>query len=170
MRRWLTQVACLIAMGCVPHDPARAVKPSPSPDWVWGRVEHVTDGDTIWVWPQGAREAIKLRLLGLDAPEICQFWGEQSRLALKGMLPTGQWVMVHRQAVDLYGRDLAEVWSKGLNVSAWMILNGHAWADSRHPRWLGLQHQAQLARRGLFAAPAVRPQDFRRWRGGCHGA
>ena len=36
--------------------------------------------------------------------------------------------------------------------------------------WLALQRQAQWAHRGLFSAPAIRPQDFRRWRGSCHGA
>jgi micrococcal nuclease len=47
-----------------------------------GSVSHVTDGDTLWVRSPGAREAQQIRLHGIDAPEICQPFGKQSRDAL----------------------------------------------------------------------------------------
>ena len=37
-----------------------------------GVVTHVSDGDTVWVQPLQGGEAYKVRLLGIDAPEICQ--------------------------------------------------------------------------------------------------
>ena len=160
---WLAALICCSVHGW-------AGEPRLRSPWVWAQVQHVTDGDTVWVIPQGAREPVKIRLQGLDAPEMCQFWGPQSRVALMGLLPLGRWVMVHRQATDVYGREVAEVYAQGVNVAAWMILNGHAWADERQARWLALQRQAQWAHRGLFSAPAIRPQDFSRWHGSCHGA
>jgi micrococcal nuclease len=32
-----------------------------------GRVAHVTDGDTLWVRPAGAGEAMQVRIQGIDA-------------------------------------------------------------------------------------------------------
>ncbi len=55
--------------------------------WAWpGVVTHVSDGDTVWVQPLHGGEAHKVRLLGIDAPEICQPWGPQSRAALHAAL------------------------------------------------------------------------------------
>lgn len=149
-----------------PHAPKQAVA---SFGWRWASVHHVTDGDTVWVRFQGEREPVKLRLQGMDAPELCQFWGVESRAALAGALPLGRWVAVRRLATDLYGREVAEVWAGGVSVSAWMVSEGHAWADERQARLMALQRSAQMGRRGLFGTPAVRPQDFRRWRGTCQG-
>jgi hypothetical protein len=47
---------------------------------------HVSDGDTVWVQPLQGGEAYKVRLQGIDAPEICQPWGPQARAALHAVL------------------------------------------------------------------------------------
>ena len=48
-----------------------------------GVVTRVPDGDTLWVQPDdAARRPLKLRLRGIDAPELCQRWGVQARDAL----------------------------------------------------------------------------------------
>jgi endonuclease YncB( thermonuclease family) len=39
------------------------------------QVTRVLDGDTVWVKPKGNLAPRKLRLQGLDAPEICQAGG-----------------------------------------------------------------------------------------------
>lgn len=44
---------------------------------VW--VVSVTDGDTVHVIPEGASEPLKVRLGGIDAPEMNQSYGEESR-------------------------------------------------------------------------------------------
>ena len=44
-----------------------------------GQVTHVTDCDTLWVQPDGGGAARKLRLTGMDAPEICQQGGKAAR-------------------------------------------------------------------------------------------
>ena len=37
-----------------------------------GRVTSVVDGDSLWVTPADNSAAIEVRLLDIDAPEICQ--------------------------------------------------------------------------------------------------
>ena len=36
------------------------------------RVNYVVDGDSIWVRPDGGGARVRLRIDGVDAPEICQ--------------------------------------------------------------------------------------------------
>ena len=82
-RRHLNWVACGIALvvACVSAE----VSAAPVERFM-ARVTHVTDGDTIWVQVESADAPRKLRLLGIDAPEICQAGGEASRAALQALL------------------------------------------------------------------------------------
>ena len=135
-----------------------------------GVVTHVSDGDTVWVQAIHTGEVHKLRLLGIDAPEICQTWGPQSRDALRAVLQ-GQTVEVLGHHRDTYGRLLAQLSRQGHDVGAWMVAQGHAWSYS-YQNFPGpydaLQMQAQSQRRGLFADPhAVAPRWFRKRVGTC---
>ena len=85
-----------------------------------GIVTHVSDGDTVWVQPLQGGEAHKVRLLGIDAPEICQPWGAQSRAALHAALQ-GQVVEVLSHTRDSYGRLLVLRMRQGNVVGAWMV-------------------------------------------------
>jgi micrococcal nuclease len=134
-----------------------------------GQVSYVSDGDTLWVKSaDGARH--KVRFEGIDAPEICQPYGAESRAALQAKLQ-GHTVQVKANRRDDYGRLLGRVSVDGADLGAWMVLNGHAW--SYRYRWnegpYGAQErEAQAAKRGLFAASAPeRPADFRRRNGPC---
>jgi hypothetical protein len=71
-----------------------------------GVVTRVSDGDTLWVQPDdAARRPLKLRLHGIDAPELCQRWGLQARDALAARV-LRQRVHVDVRARDNYGRAL----------------------------------------------------------------
>ena len=50
------------------------------------RVTRVFDADTVWVQPAAGGRWRKLRLDGLDAPEICQAMGVAARDALASRL------------------------------------------------------------------------------------
>ena len=50
------------------------------------RVSKVVDGDTLWVKPESGEAPRKLRLQGIDAPEICQSGGVASRDALRQLV------------------------------------------------------------------------------------
>jgi endonuclease YncB( thermonuclease family) len=133
-----------------------------------GVVTRVSDGDTIWVHPEGGKP-VKVRLLGIDAPEHCQAWGPQAQAALASRV-LNQPVRVRTRAYDDYHRAVGKLELRGEDVAAWMVRNGHAWSY-RYRRSLGpyaeQERQARAARRGLFAAPAVEPRAFRRAHGPC---
>lgn len=135
-----------------------------------GTVTHVTDGDTLWVQARPGSEPRKIRLTGIDAPEICQVHGEASRNALASRV-LGQAVVVMPQHQDDYGRLLARITVQGQDVGQWMVLNGHAWSyRSQHSAGPYAQQEAwarsQVA--GLWQAPAMQPSIFRRRHGSCH--
>jgi micrococcal nuclease len=154
---------------CLAYFWASAALASAERAWL-GVVTHVSDGDTVWVQPVQGGEVHKVRLQGIDAPEICQAWGPQSRDALHALLQ-GQTVEVQGHQRDTYGRLLAQLSRQGHDVGAWMVAQGHAWSYSYQNLpgpYDALQMQAQSQRRGLFAdAHAVPPRWFRRRFGAC---
>lgn len=134
------------------------------------RVVRVHDGDTLWVQPLGGGRWRKLRVDGIDAPEICQSGGEASRDALsRRVIQQVIRVQVHRH--DDYGRAVVTLTHEGEDLAAWLVAQGHAWAyhwrHSEGPYAL-LQTKAHENGLGLFseAQPEV-PRDFRRRHGPC---
>ncbi len=139
--------------------------------YAWqGIVTHVSDGDTLWVQPLSRHRVIKVRILGIDAPEICQLWGEQSLRALQS-ITIGRDVQVQGSHTDTYGRLLAHIFLHGHDVGAWMVLHGHAWSyafKSRYGFYDAEQMAAQSMQAGLFGnASAIQPRIFRRRFGAC---
>lgn len=141
-----------------------------------GVVTRVSDGDTVWVQTDpmegtGRRQRVKLRLVGLDAPERCQAHGEQATAALAARVQ-GRRVTVRRRATDDHGRALGTLWLGDEDVGAWLVRHGHAWSA----RWRASpgpyaqeEGVARAAGRGLFAQPTppVEPRAFRREHGPC---
>jgi micrococcal nuclease len=134
------------------------------------RVERVADGDTFY-----CRDGRKIRLIGIDTPELAQ--GGDGRLALEALrrlLPQGRAVRLELDVAprDRFGRTLAHVWAGGRLVNEAMVRGG--WAvlytvppNVRYVRRLETAQQAaRAARAGLwqhggFDCP---PADFRRGR------
>jgi endonuclease YncB( thermonuclease family) len=138
-----------------------------------GVVSFVTDGDTLWVQPDKGGPTRKLRLLGIDAPEICQLGGEASRNALIQLVLRKR-VSVTVTRKDVYGRGLARVQVNNKDVGALMVRSGQAWSYrwQRSPSPYAREHAlAQQSLLGLFAdRQAMNPKDFRRRHGACHHA
>jgi micrococcal nuclease len=139
-----------------------------------GVVTYVTDGDTLWIRPTNVTpnsEPKKIRISGIDAPESCQLYGNQSTAALKKLVAL-KTVSVVSKRFDDYGRDVAQVSVNGLDVGAWMVGNGHAWSyHSRHSAgpYRIEEESATRSRLGLFNdASAVEPRFFRKEHGSCH--
>ena len=136
-----------------------------------GRVTHVSDGDTLWVQALQGGETQKLRLEGVDAPELCQPWGPEAHRALQGWL-LGQVVWVMSMGRDTYGRRLSQLRFQGQDVGLWLVMQGHAWSGrfrQRPGRYDEAQRQAQSQRRGLFSQSALvlTPRQFRQRHGAC---
>lgn len=93
------------------------------------RVDHVVDGDTIWVDDLGE----SVRLIGIDAPEIYperECFGEEARSRLIELIPAGTRVEVHFDVdeFDRFGRYLGYVYraTDGLFVNLAMVEAGYA--------------------------------------------
>jgi micrococcal nuclease len=149
---------------------ARTYKPRKPAQTFSAVVKHVTDGDTIWVSVGGAREAIDVRIQGIDAPEICQDYGRVAASALLQHLQH-KTVNVTGRARDKYGRMVAKVNLNGQDVGAWLVENGHAWSY-HNKRSLGpygkQETSARQSGRGLWASGSpLEPKAFRK-RTKCH--
>jgi len=134
----------------------------------------IGDGDTISVLERGQK--LKVRLACIDAPETAQTpFGVASRNQLKALLPLGSTVSLRVQAVDRYGRSVAEVIGMGpINLA--MVQSGQAFVYRQYlgrcdrGAYLAAERQAQAQRLGVWALPGgmTRPWDFRH-RGAGHG-
>ncbi|QHE77494.1 thermonuclease family protein [Hydrogenophaga sp. PBL-H3] len=149
---------------------ASAQEAVPQDEAYSARVSRVFDGDTVWVKPLAGGKYRKLRLDGIDAPEICQAGGEASRDVLARRV-LNQVVEVRVRAQDDYGRGVARLMHQGDDVAAWMVSNGQAWSY-RWRRSLGPLEAEETAARerrlGLFGAVAPElPRDFRKRHGPC---
>lgn len=138
-----------------------------------GVVTRVSDGDTVWVRPDDApkRKPVKVRLVGIDAPERCQAWGAEATAALSARV-LHQRVEVPTRGVDTHGRLLGGLrLADGSDVAAWMVAQGHAWSSrfQRHPGpYAREQREARRRGAGLFAQVApVEPWVFRKTHGPC---
>lgn len=149
---------------------AGAVAAEEAPTAYAARVTRVFDGDTIWVQPLDGGARRKLRLDGIDAPEICQRDGPQARDALASRIRR-QVVQVEVHAHDAYGRGLARLVHQGDDVNAWLVQRGWAWAyrwRSGEGPYAALEARARDEGLGLFAqAGAQPPGEFRRTHGPC---
>ena len=127
----------------------------------------IGDGDTISVLERGQK--LEVRLACIDAPETAQSpFGVASRNQLKALLPIGSTVSLRVQAVDRYGRSVAEVIGKG-TVNLAMVRSGQAFVYRQYlgrcdrGAYLAAERQAQAQRLGVWAVPGgmTRPWDFR---------
>ncbi|MBF0385070.1 MAG: thermonuclease family protein [Candidatus Omnitrophica bacterium] len=88
------------------------------------RIERVIDGDTLLALIQVGFKIIvrdKLRLRGVDTPELGTPEGEKAKKFVEKLLPVGSTVVIksHKCQADIYGRFVADVfYRKGIEDSA----------------------------------------------------
>ncbi|MCB2036778.1 MAG: thermonuclease family protein [Burkholderiaceae bacterium] len=170
-RIWGALALAALAMAAGPLRAQDGQRPPVGTPWN-ARVLYVVDGDSLWVRPEGGGVRARLRLEGIDAPEICQDQGPEARAALQA-LALGRRVRVTVRTYDRYGRAIASVvrLDGEVDLAGRMVAGGQAWNETF--RWyLGLypqeQEAARMARLGLFAARDPEPPaDFRRRHGSC---
>jgi len=91
------------------------------------RVVRVVDGDSLTiVGSDGIKLSIRLR--GIDAPELGQPYGLESKEALQGLLASVP-VTLDKPQKGKYGRYVATVFAGKIWVNKAMIAGGHAWCD-----------------------------------------
>lgn len=105
-------------------DPDRSASPAQKGEH--GTVAYVVDGDTIAVTRDGHAEPERVRLIGIDTPELGhgkgpdECWAAEARDELKALLPEGIEVALSTDPsqpdADKYGRLLRHVDADGVNV------------------------------------------------------
>lgn len=125
-------------------------------------VTSVIDGDTIKV--QLSQGPALVRLANIDAPEPIQSGGGAATRALHARI-LGQDVSLHVVEQDRDQRMVAVVFRGDENVNAWMVKQGHAWADrgsALAQDYCVWEKAARSLRRGLWADKHwVAPWDWR---------
>ncbi|MEO7348588.1 MAG: thermonuclease family protein [Terrimesophilobacter sp.] len=115
-------------------DAATIVRPSNA---TRSHVAYVHDGDTLYLQPDGTSsrdDQIKVRLIGLDTPEVGEFeecFGTEARDYLRSVLPKGTevWILPDREAYDQYGRALLYLWTTDdRSVNLDLVEKGYATA------------------------------------------
>lgn len=129
-----------------------------------GRVIGVTDGDTITVLRDN--EPIKIRLLGIDAPERQQAYSAQAK-QYASQLVFGKIVTVEFKKKDQWGRILGEVTLlTGQSMNQEMVRAGYSWHFVRYStdkELARLEEEARSRHRGLWQdVNPVPPWDFRK--------
>jgi len=162
----LVLVLCVAAcIGCSPSSIGGHANQASHDRTFKAQVVHVTDGDTIKVLC-GIRE-IKVRLLGIDCPELKQPFGKAGKRSVSE-LTSSQAVIVRGSEHDRYGRLLAEViLLNGCNVNHMLVASGHAWWYHQYAakdKVLEiLQAEAKRAKKGLWSEKRpIPPWRFRR--------
>lgn len=136
----------------------------------YGLVVGVSDGDTVKILDQNKQE-IRVRLLGIDAPESKQDFGQVSKKTLSDMIYK-QNVEVKFNKKDQYGRVIGKIVFNNQDINLIMVQKGMAWHYAQFAReqppedrnlYAQTQQQAQSQRIGLWNHPnPVAPWDFRR--------
>jgi len=127
------------------------------------RVETVNDGDTVSCRDVASR-MVRIRLVGIDAPELDQPGGSGARSALAAKVG-GRNVRVEGAARDQHGRLLGTLWLDGRDINREMVADGWAWAFTGFADdedLMAAESAARQARRGLWAEPNPVPPS--RWR------
>ena len=134
-----------------------------------GKVVGITDGDTITVLDAGKTEH-KVRLMGIDAPEKSQDFGNQSKQALSNYIYQKE-VTVEYKKQDRYKRKVGKVILEGKDICLLMIQDGMAWhykdyekEQSKTDRDLYSQAEikAREAKIGIWQATnPIAPSEFR---------
>ena len=133
-------------------DPDYLPTPRPFTGRAW-----IVDGDTITV------ERHRIRLFGMDAPELDQDGGHKAKAWLIRLARKGD-VKVEPLCFDCYGRIVAKVWHGDVDLSERMVLDGFAVAMSGwHRDYNAAELQARSEKRGLWASDGIaEPADHRR--------
>jgi endonuclease YncB( thermonuclease family) len=143
--------------------------PPPTENWI---VTKVSDGDTITVMQTTGQE-LKIRLCGIDALELAQPLGKESRDALRSLILSSEnEVMVSPIEKDRYGRTVAEVFiavaggEKFLNEE--QLSSGNAFLYKQYalrcPNRMALENAERLAQSKklrVWSGNYQRPWDYR---------
>lgn len=122
-----------------------------------GRVVGVSDGDTVKVL-DASNTQYKIRLMGIDAPEKKQAFGNKSKEHLSDLVFNKQ-VTVEYSKQDKYGRTVGRILVNGVDANLEQVKAGLAWHYKQYQReqsvgdraaYAQAEEQARSAHLGLW--------------------
>ncbi|EAH8539914.1 thermonuclease family protein [Campylobacter upsaliensis] len=135
-----------------------------------GKVSRVIDGDTIELLAKTSKTnpynhiaKLKIRLYGIDAPELKQAYGKEAKEYLSALV-LKQEVSLIIENKDKYDRFVGTLFLKGQDINKEMVKNGYAHAyESFSKKYLAEQADAKMFKLGLWQdEKAVKPSEFRK--------
>ena len=134
-----------------------------------GLVFRVIDGDTIIVLEGNKKR--KVRLTGIDAPELKQEFGFESKQKLRSLIDK-KWVDIASNSEDRYKRTLGKVICNGIDINLNLIKLGMAWHYKKYKKTQSKKDQKEYAYHenlakehnfGLWKSnDSIAPWDWRR--------
>ena len=125
------------------------------------------DGETLW---HGKR---RVRLLGIDAPALAETcrdvagkqWpcGKYARDHIRRLIATGD-VTCIIEGEDRYHDDVGVCFVGSIDLGRDLVRHGLAVVYKPAPRYVAEEHEARLAKRGIWAGRFAHPDDYRRGR------
>ena len=97
---------------------------------IQGKIERVVDGDTV-VFLSATGQRIRLRLAGIDAPEMAMPYGGLAKNMLIQLVGAGD-VTVYATKFDRFGRAIVKVIAKDGDVNLALTNQGLAWHYKRY--------------------------------------
>ena len=107
-----------------------------------GLVIKIIDGDTIIVLDGEKKK--KVRLVGIDAPELKQKFGFKSKQELS-VLIYKKWVNILSNSEDRYKRALGKVIYKNIDINLSLIKIGMAWHYKKYKKNQSKKDQVEYA-------------------------
>ncbi|OAM53402.1 hypothetical protein A7981_07350 [Methylovorus sp. MM2] len=136
-------------------------------DQLQGRIIEVFDGDTVTLLSENMR--VKIQLTGIDAPEMKQDFGVQSKQALSDCA-LDKIVVIDDYKSGKSGRSIGKVIVDGVDCNLRQVRNGMAWHDTQHSEdqsqvnqqlYADAETMARSNRIGLWSqSNPVAPWDF----------
>ena len=115
-----------------------------------GKIIKIIDGDTVYFQANNDDGYKKLRLVGIDAPEMKQPFGNQSRQCLANLI-NNKLVQIITFGEDRYKRTLAKIIIEKIDINQTMIKNGCAWFYRRYKNTLDKDDQVMYDKAEIFA-------------------
>lgn len=116
---------------------------------------YIIDGDTVDI------NGVRIRLYGIDAPEMKQDGGEEAKIYLTKLLTDAQ-IEGRFHGKDVYDRTLATLYADGQDVCEAMVTYGYALANGRAGLYKKHERKARRSKKGLWAKNGISsPKAFR---------
>lgn len=132
-----------------------------------GKVVGVHDGDTVTILTPDITQ-VKIRLSEIDAPELDQPYGAQSKKALSDMIFNKQ-VRIMWDERDRYGRTVGKIYQESTYINSEMVRLGDAWVYrkySNNPELIKFEDTARNNKAGLWGLQSDQVIPPWEWRHG----